>query len=272
MAKKKYKISAPRFLTILAGLIALIAIIIILSAKKAGKADPGALELPSETSGVLEPSPSLLASPTPSATPTAMPTATPTPTLPPITPTPVPTPTSVPTPSPTPGLKKDPKALSKPTKAMKKNAASGVLSGNNVNLRQGPSTTTPIVAQSLKKNEELTVYTLSDGFYFVKVNRLSKYGYISKKYVKLTSDFGPTATATPDISKEKVPDGASVGTVTASKVALRAEPDTDSKCIAEYAKGTTVYIYSKTDDFYRVKIAGTEKSGYIYSKYIKIKK
>lgn len=269
MAKKKYKISMPRFLTVLAGLIVLISIIIIISARKSR--EQGAIELPDSTSGVLSPLPSASATPTPAVSPTATPSPTPSPTLP-ATPVPTLPPTSTPKPtvSPTPGLKKDPKALSKPTSSMKKNAATGVLSGNNVNLRQGPSASTPILAQNLKKNAELTVYILDKGFYFVKINSTGKYGYISKNYVKLTSDFGKKATPTPDVSKEKAPSGSSVATITASKVALRAEPDTSSKCIAEYTKGTTVYVFSRSKDFYYVQIAGSSKTGYIYSKYIKI--
>lgn len=271
MGKKRYKVSAPRFIAIIAGLIVLIAIIIIVSVAKAGKPDTDAIVMPSQVVGEVTPTPEASSLPTSSASPTVPPTSTPSPSLPPtVPPTSVPTPTPVPTPSPTPGLKKDPKALSKPTKAMKKNAASGVLTGNNVNLRQGPSTSTPIVATNLKNKAELTVYTLSGNFYFVKVNKLNKYGYIAKQYVKLTSDFGSSSTATPKAATGTPPAGASEGTVTASKVALRAEASKDSKCIAEYSKGTKVFVLSKSKDFYYVQIAGTGKTGYIYASYIKI--
>lgn len=267
MKKSKYKISAPRFLAIIAGLIALIAIIIIVSVKKAGKNDPGALVMPSEVVGEVTPGIAETPAPTVSVTATPVPTASATPTVPPLPPaTPVPTATPKPTVSPTPGLQKDPKALTKPTKAMKKNAVSGVVTGNNVNLRQGPSTNTPILAQGLKKNDAVTVYTSSGTFYFVKVNRLNKYGYISKNYVKIT----PSSTATPKKPTGTAPSGTTVGTITASKVALRAEPSTDSKCIAEYAKGTKVYVISKSKDFYYVQIAGSGKTGYIYAKYVKV--
>lgn len=271
MGKKKYKISAPRFLATIAALIVLIALIIILSAKKAGKIDNGSIDIPEQSSGVASPAASASATPGVTASATPMVTPTVTPTLPPTpSPTVPPTPTSIPTATPTPGLKKDPNALSKPTSKMKKNAASGVLTGNNVNLRQGPSTNTPIVATEIKKNAELTVYTLSGDFYFVKVNKINKYGYIAKRYVKLTSDFGAAATATAKTAEGTPPAGASEGIVSASKVALRAEPDSDSKCIAEYTKGTRVYILKKSKDFYYVQIPGTQKTGYIYAKYIKV--
>lgn len=271
MDKKKFKIAFPRFITFIGILLIIIGIIILISVKKTGKSDPGALTLPTEVVGEITPNPSVTPAPTATASATPVTTATPSPTLPPLpSSTPAPTPTSIPTISPTPGLKKDPKALSKPTKAMKKNAASGVLSGNNVNLRQGPSTTTPIVAQSLKRNDELTVYTLSGSFYFVKVNKLNKYGYISKSYVKLTSNFGESATPTPKTPVGSAPAGSSRGTISASKVALRSGPSTDSKCIAEYPSGTKVYVLSKEKDFYYVQIASSKKVGYVYAKYVRI--
>lgn len=272
MGKKKYKVSAPRFIAIIAGLIALIAIIIIVSVTKAGKPDPGAIVMPSEAVGQITPGTEATSVPSVSASPTIAPTASPTPTLPPTpSPTIVPTFTPIPTVSPTPGLKKDPNALTKPTKAMKKNAASGIVTGNNVNLRQGPSTTTPILA-TLKNKEAITVYTLSGNFYFVKINSTNKYGYISKQFVKLTSNFGESSTPTPKVPSGTAPAGTSAGTITASKVALRSGPSKDSKCIAEYTHGTKVYVISKEKDFYYVQIAGTKKTGYIYASYIKIAK
>lgn len=279
MARKKYKITPQGYITIGAAVILLIALIILLSVTNCFGAcsdKEGAVDLPS---------------PTATATPTAEPASTPLPSstsgglLPIITPnvsgaasaspdvsgtlgTGTATPASV-TPSPSPtaeGLKEDPKALKKPTNAMVKEAGAGELSGNDVNLRQGPSTKTPIVIQNMKRGTELTLYTTDGDFYFVKVNSAKKYGYVAKKFVKVTKAIGAGDTKE-DLSDQ--PEDTVLGTITASKLAIREKPSTDAKAIGEYYKDKKVYIYYKEGDFYYVKVAGTKTKGYMAAKFIK---
>lgn len=279
MARKKYKITPQGYITIGAAVILLIALIILLSVTNcfgACSGKEGAVDLPS---------------PTATATPTAEPASTPLPSstsgglLPIITPnvsgaagaspdvsgtlgTGTATPASV-TASPSPtaeGLKEDPKALKKPTNAMVKEAGAGELSGNDVNLRQGPSTKTPIVIQNMKRGTELTLYTTDGDFYFVKVNSAKKYGYVAKKFVKVTKAIGAGDTKE-DLSDQ--PEDTVLGTITASKLAIREKPSTDAKAIGEYYKDKKVYIYYKEGDFYYVKVAGTKTKGYMAAKFIK---
>ncbi len=279
MARKRYKITPQGYITIGAAVILLIALIILLSVTNcfgACSGKEGAVDLPS---------------PTATATPTAEPASTPLPSstsgglLPIITPnvsgaasaspdvsgtlgTGTATPASV-TPSPSPtaeGLKEDPKALKKPTNAMVKEAGAGELSGNDVNLRQGPSTKTPIVIQNMKRGTELTLYTTDGDFYFVKVNSAKKYGYVAKKFVKVTKAIGAGDTKE-DLSDQ--PEDTVLGTITASKLAIREKPSTDAKAIGEYYKDKKVYIYYKEGDFYYVKVAGTKTKGYMAAKFIK---
>ena len=279
MARKKYKITPQGYITIGAAVILLIALIILLSVTNcfgACSGKEGAVDLPS---------------PTATATPTAKPASPPLPSstsgglLPIITPnvsgaagaspdvsgtlgTGTATPASV-TPSPSPtaeGLKEDPKALKKPTNAMVKEAGAGELSGNDVNLRQGPSTKTPIVIQNMKRGTELTLYTTDGDFYFVKVNSAKKYGYVAKKFVKVTKAIGAGDTKE-DLSDQ--PEDTVLGTITASKLAIREKPSTDAKAIGEYYKDKKVYIYYKEGDFYYVKVAGTKTKGYMAAKFIK---
>ena len=279
MARKKYKITPQGYITIGAAVILLIALIILLSVTNcfgACSGKEGAVDLPS---------------PTATATPTAEPASTPLPSstsgglLPIITPnvsgavgaspdvsgtlgTGTATPASV-TPSPSPtaeGLKEDPNALKKPTNAMVKEAGAGELSGNDVNLRQGPSTKTPIVIQNMKRGTELTLYTTDGDFYFVKVNSAKKYGYVAKKFVKVTKAIGAGDTKE-DLSDQ--PEDTVLGTITASKLAIREKPSTDAKAIGEYYKDKKVYIYYKEGDFYYVKVAGTKTKGYMAAKFIK---
>lgn len=288
MSKKKYRITPQGYVTIGASFILLIAIIILLAATSCFGACSGeeGVELPSES-----PTPT---APTATDTPAA-PTSTGGSVLPVITPsttsgtqgvtTPVtsdpdtvptgssaPEVTNSPTPTNTPvgtaELKKDPDALSKPTNSMVKNAASAVLSGKGVNLRQGPSTSTPIVIEEMEKGTELTVYTTDGDFYFVKVNSAKKYGYVAKKFVKLTSDFGEADSENKEDLSDQ-PDDTVLGTITASKLAIREKASTDSKAIGEYYKDKKVYIYYKEGDFYYVKVAGTKVKGYMAAQYIK---
>ncbi len=279
MARKRYKITPQGYITIGAAVILLIALIILLSVTNcfgACSGKEGAVDLPS---------------PTATATPTAEPASTPLPSstsgglLPIITPnvsgaagaspdvsgtldTGTATPASVTlSPSPTAeGLKEDPKALKKPTNAMVKEAGAGELSGNDVNLRQGPSTKTPIVIQNMKRGTELTLYTTDGDFYFVKVNSAKKYGYVAKKFVKVTKAIGAEDTKE-DLSDQ--PEDTVLGTITASKLAIREKPSTDAKAIGEYYKDKKVYIYYKEGDFYYVKVAGTKTKGYMAAKFIK---
>lgn len=288
MSKKKYRITPQGYVTIGATFILIIAIIILLVATSCFGACGGeedSVNLPSES-----PTPTL-----PAATDTASPTSTGGSVLPVITPSttsgtqtsaspavsdpgtmptdstaPMSTATPAPTATPvgTPELKKDPDALSKPSNSMVKNAASGKLTGKGVNLRQGPSTSTPIVIEDMEKDTELTVYTSDGDFYFVKVNSAKKYGYVAKKFVKLTSDFGEADSENKEDLSDQ-PDDTVLGTVTASKLAIREKPSTDAKAIGEYTKGKKVYIYYKEGDFYYVKVAGSKTKGYMAAKYIK---
>lgn len=149
---------------------------------------------------------------------------------------------------------------------MVKEAGAGELSGNDVNLRQGPSTKTPIVIQNMKRGTELTLYTTDGDFYFVKVNSAKKYGYVAKKFVKVTKAIGAGDTKE-DLSDQ--PEDTVLGTITASKLAIREKPSTDAKAIGEYYKDKKVYIYYKEGDFYYVKVAGTKTKGYMAAKFIK---
>lgn len=289
MSRKKYRITPQGYVTIGATVILLIAIIILLAATSCFGACKGAedsVDLPSQSPTPPAPSDTahsdapnstggnLLPVITPSVSDGTQPITTPAPSdggnLPAGSPAPAATNSPAPTDAPagTPELKKDPDALSKPTNSMVKKAASAELSGNDVNLRQGPSTSTPIVIENMKRGTELTVYTTDGDFYFVKVNSAEKYGYVAKRFVKLTSDFGEADSETKEDLSDQ-PEDTVLGTITASKLAIRKGASTSSKAIGEYYEGKKVYIYYKEGDFYYVKVAGTKVTGYMAAQYIK---
>ena len=210
-----------------------------------------------------------------SATPEASayhpaPTATPRPTPEEVKPTDVDTPDPGTTdpdatnaPTPTPVLENDPNALIEPTAEMIAGAAEGKLIKSGVNMRQGPSTLTPIVASNLRSGSKLTVYALDGDFYFLMVNEVQKYGYIKKDFVKLLSALGEVSTTSDQ------PEGTIKGTITSVNLTLREGPGVTNKSLGQFYEGKLVYIYYQEGDYYYVMVAGTELKGYMSAQFIK---
>ena len=84
---------------------------------------------------------------------------------------------------------------------MIRKAVIGKLVKSGVNMRKGPSTDYDLVDSGLKSGTELTVYLKDGDWYFLKVNRSGKYGYIYKDYVVLEND-EPDATPTKKPTEE----------------------------------------------------------------------
>ena len=158
--------------------------------------EPSPSETP-EATETPEPSPSETpeATDTPEPSPSETPEATETPEPSP-TDTPEPTPTPTPTPVPTPTG-----PYTEPTEEMIRKAVIGKLVKSGVNMRKGPSTDYDLVDSGLKSGTELTVYLKEGDWYFLKVNRSGKYGYIYKDYVVLEND-EPDATPTKKPTEE----------------------------------------------------------------------
>ena len=158
--------------------------------------EPSPSETP-EATETPEPSPSETpeATDTPEPSPSETPEATDTPEPSPSE-TPEPTPTPTPTPVPTPTG-----PYTEPTEEMIRKAVIGKLVKSGVNMRKGPSTDYDLVDSGLKSGTELTVYLKDGDWYFLKVNRSGKYGYIYKDYVVLEND-EPDATPTKKPTEE----------------------------------------------------------------------
>ena len=167
------------------------------------------------------------------------------------------------TPAPTVPLSDDPNALREPTAEMIAGAAEGKLIKSGVNMRQGPSTSTTIIATGLKSGTKLTVYAEDGEFYFLQVNETKKYGYIAKKFVKLLTALGETSTGSDQ------PEGTVRGTISSSNLALREGPGVTNKSLGQYYEGKLVYIYYQEGDYYYVMVAGTDVKGYMSAQFIK---
>ena len=149
-----------------------------------------------------------------------------------------------------------------PTSSEKKNAKYGTLKNDGVNLRSGPSTGYPKL-KSYNKGATMMVYATDGDFYFVKMDKDGKVGFMAKKYVT-------TSTAAQVTIPPEVPEDAVGGKVSASTVALRSGPNKTDSAIKELKRGTVLYVYYKIGDFYYVEVAETGKKGFAYASYVSV--
>ncbi len=130
------------------------------------------------------------------------------------------------------------KIYTSPTSAHKKNAKSGYVKKDDVNMRTGPGTSYKTVGKKVDKNTPVTLYELQDGWWFLKCN--GKYGYIRSDMI--AQGKAPKATATPKASSKTFD-----GTISAqTKAAMRQNADPTSKCLKELSHGAKVTVYYKT--------------------------
>lgn len=169
-------------------------------------------------------------------------------------------PAITPTPAPTTGI------YTSPTSTQKKNAKSGYVNADKVNMRTGPGTKYKTVGSKIEENTVVTLYELQDGWWFLKCG--NHYGYVKADYV---SQGKPKATP----ATEAEGDGKAFdGTVnTRSIAALRKEADTESKCLKELSDGTELSVHYKTKGkdgktWYYVSVGKTK--GYIRSDMVKV--
>ena len=151
-------------------------------------------------------------------------------------------------------------SIRKATSSEKKNAKSAYLTGDGVNLRVGPSTDYMSLGK-YDKNAALVIYATDGKFYFVKMDKDGKVGFLSKSYVKIAES---AAKAEP----VDVPSDAIGGSVTAGTVALREEASKESTAIKELHSGDQVFIYYKTGDFYYLADAASGRKGFAYASYV----
>ena len=59
-----------------------------------------------------------------------------------------------------------------------------------------------------------------------------------------------------------------MGTVLATSLALRDAPAVTGNVLGIFAQGQQVYIYRRADDYYYVRIPGTDMEGYMSASFI----
>lgn len=151
-----------------------------------------------------------------------------------------------------------------PSPAQIETAVDGTLNSSGVALRKGPAKTYTMDGK-YASGTQLKVYEFVDDFYFVKIVKENKYGYIWAEFVSKAGIVpGENATPTPKGIAGTIP-----GIVSASKLALRSVPSTeDNKPVGEAVKGDAVLIFFKTGDFYYIQVVATNVKCYAAAKYI----
>lgn len=143
-------------------------------------------------------------------------------------------------------------------------AVDGVLNASGVVLRKGPAATYSIIAK-YASGTQLKVYEAEGDYYFVRVVKENKDGYIAAKFVNKAGLVpGENATPTPKSIAGTIP-----GTVSASSVALRTMPSKEGNTAAgELVKGDQVLIFFKTGDYYYIQVVSTGEKYYAFANYI----
>ena len=130
--------------------------------------------------------------------------------------------------------------------------------GSALNIRSNPSTSSKICG-TLKSGDIFTILSKVGDWYKIKIN--ATYGYVSSKYVTLTSK-------TPSSTKPIV-DNKKYGTPKINKgsaLNIRSNPSISSKVCGTLKSGDIFTILSKVGDWYKIKINATY--GYVSSKYV----
>ena len=174
-----------------------------------------------------------------------------------------PTPAPTATPSPTPSG-----PYTEPTQQMIDNAVDGVLIKSGVNMRKGPGTKYGLADSNLKSGLQLTVYLQDGDWYFLRVDKTGKYGYIYKSYVELM-EAEPTPNGPYTEPTSKMIKNAVDGTLIKSGVNMRKGPGTNYGLVDSNLKsGTQLTVYLHDGDWYFLKVDKTGKYGYIYEDYV----
>ena len=217
-----------------------------------------------------------VASPSPSVSPTAS-----------VETTPEPTPT--PTPEPNPAATQTPEASAAPSSDTSTSVADsiGSISGDYVRFRTGPGTTYTIITM-YNRGQEVSILGYEGDWVKCTIN--GKEGYVSKTYVKTTSDevsstsssnaiesitspgsslnSGNSDSLTTDSTSMDTGNTASkTGYISGNNVRFRAAASTSSDIIKEFYFGNTVEITGTDGDWTAVSSDG--KSGFVYSQYVK---
>ena len=200
--------------------------------------------------------------------------------------------TAAPAATPTPTPTASPAATAAPSSTSSSAAASsgirtGIISGDYVRFRTGPSTTYSIIS-TYNKGTELYILDVSGSWTRCTINGTT--GFVSSDYVTettvsvpaessnivisssessttTTTDSSSTAAADTSVSTETLNSSAKAGYICGNNVRFRSGASLSSDIIGEFYFGNGVTIYGTSGDW--TAVAADGKTGYVYSKYVK---
>ena len=148
------------------------------------------------------------------------------------------------------------KAYLKSDSSVSGNFGTGTITGSDVRMRKGPSTSYSIVG-TYDKGTKMTVTGAKGDWYAVKYN--GKTGYVRYDYLSISV----TPKSTASSSKTTY-----TGVINGTDVRMRKGPSTSYSIVGTYDKGTKMTITGSQKGWYKVSYNG--KTGYVSSDYMRL--
>lgn len=143
-------------------------------------------------------------------------------------------------------------------------AETALVTGNDVNLREGPGTGYRIVT-SLQKGEQVTVLERSNASSWYRVRYGSAIGFMSSSYLSVEEE----ASAQPaENAAQGILGNGKPGYVDAMYVRMRSAPGSDFSVLGEYNRGKELLYYGNFGDWAACIIDG--QPGFIYADYVRL--
>ena len=139
-----------------------------------------------------------------------------------------------------------------------------VVTGNDVRMRSGPSTSYSIICD-FDKGTQVSVTGASGGWYAISVN--GKSGYMSSDYLSFAQASQPTPSPVPTTPVTPAADGYAAQVIGTS-VRLRQGPGTSYGIVTYCSKGAAVTVYSSENGWYKLSYNGNV--GYMSGDYVRI--
>lgn len=140
-----------------------------------------------------------------------------------------------------------------------------IVQASSLNVRASGSTSAKVIG-SVKKNEKVTVTSISNGW--AKINYHNTTGYVSDKYIKKESQNSPANKATiSDNVSTFVQTSSSKYTVTANSLNVRSGATTSSNKIGKLSYGQSIDVISISNNWCKINYNGV--TGYVSADYVK---
>ena len=139
-----------------------------------------------------------------------------------------------------------------------------VVTGNDVRMRSGPSTSYSIICD-FDKGTQVSVTGASGGWYAISVN--GKSGYMSSDYLSFAQASQPTPSPAPTTPVTPAADGYAAQVIGTS-VRLRQGPGTSYGIVTYCSKGAAVTVHSSENGWYKLSYNGNV--GYMSGDYVRI--